>query len=136
MIYCLTGTRDGMSSAQQLGLKEILHGCYPENATLHHGGCRGADTEAHTTVACLATRIIRPGDWQRHAYWAKRGDYHELLEPRPYLDRNKDIVRACDMLIAAPRTLTEELRSGTWATIRYARKQGVAVIILDPGAKS
>lgn len=51
---------------------------------------------------------------------------------KPPLKRNYDIVDACDILLAAPRTLTEELRSGTWATIRYARKTGKKYLILAP----
>jgi hypothetical protein len=34
-------------------------------------------------------------------------------------------------LIATPESLTEELRSGTWATIRYARKIKKPCLILD-----
>lgn len=56
----------------------------------------------------------------------------ELREPAEYLDRNHAIVDECSVLIAAPRSLTEEQRSGTWATVRYARKMGRPVVILDP----
>lgn len=42
---------------------------------------------------------------------------------KPYLERNKDIANeGIDGLIAAPSGWVEELRSGTWATVRYARK--------------
>jgi hypothetical protein len=34
--------------------------------------------------------------------------------------------------LACPRGYTEELRSGTWATIRYARKTGVPYVIIFP----
>ncbi len=46
------------------------------------------------------------------------------------LDRNRDIVAAVSILIAAPETDIEEQRSGTWATVRYARKKGIPVVIV------
>mmetsp|Transcript_30358 Transcript_30358/g.39138 ORF Transcript_30358/g.39138 Transcript_30358/m.39138 type:complete len:93 (+) Transcript_30358:152-430(+) len=36
------------------------------------------------------------------------------------------------MLIAFPPTSIEIQRSGTWATIRYARKKNKAVMIINP----
>lgn len=54
-----------------------------------------------------------------------------VLEPKPYLVRNKDIVNASEGMLAAPRG-PEELRSGTWSTIRYARKCRKKVLIMWP----
>jgi predicted Rossmann fold nucleotide-binding protein DprA/Smf involved in DNA uptake len=48
------------------------------------------------------------------------------------LERNKDIVSESDFLIAAPDSKKERLRSGTWATVRHARKLGKRVMILEP----
>lgn len=42
-----------------------------------------------------------------------------------YLKRDDRIVENTDLLAAFPRTLDEERRSGTWATIRRGRKAGV-----------
>lgn len=39
-----------------------------------------------------------------------------------YLARDSAMVRECDVLLAFPGSKTEVLRSGTWATIRRARK--------------
>lgn len=44
-----------------------------------------------------------------------------------YMKRNDVLVAACDILLAFPRTKSEELRSGTWATVRRARKEGKPV---------
>ncbi len=42
-----------------------------------------------------------------------------------YMQRNDELVRIVDSLIGFPQTADEELRSGTWATIRRAwRKFG------------
>jgi predicted Rossmann fold nucleotide-binding protein DprA/Smf involved in DNA uptake len=48
------------------------------------------------------------------------------------LDRNHDIVGACDVLIAAPRQPKEIRRSGTWATVRYADQFGRVIALVVP----
>jgi len=42
----------------------------------------------------------------------------QIPAPKPYLTRNKDIVRDTEMLVAAPADETEVIRSGTWSTVR------------------
>jgi hypothetical protein len=102
-----------MSNSQHLELYQVLsQGVRP--GRFHHGAARGADTEAAYVADKLGYEII--------AYPAVRG--HEL-------ERNRMIVAACDLLIAAPLQDTEILRSGTWATVRYARKAGKQVILLQ-----
>ena len=44
----------------------------------------------------------------------------EALAPLPYLTRNKQIVDASEVLVACPQSAKEEMRSGTWSTVRYA----------------
>ena len=56
----------------------------------------------------------------------------DIRTPRPYLSRNKDIVRETDMLIATPAEAEEQRRSGTWSTIRFARKLGKPVFVIWP----
>ena len=41
-------------------------------------------------------------------------------------------MNASDFLIGMPKSEFEELRSGTWATIRYAKKIGIKVMIIFP----
>ena len=55
-----------------------------------------------------------------------------VAAPKGYLDRNHDIVDAADVLIAAPSGTTEKRRSGTWATVRYARKLGRTICVVLP----
>jgi hypothetical protein len=61
--------------------------------------------------------------------WKVAPQTHEL---KPYLARNKDIVRATEMLVAAPAQDIEQLRSGTWSTVRFARKMERAVWVILP----
>jgi hypothetical protein len=55
-----------------------------------------------------------------------------ILRPKAYLERDMDIVDGSSCLIATPKTVMEERRSGTWATIRYARRSGKPVTLLHP----
>ncbi len=54
-------------------------------------------------------------------------------QQRESLDRNLRLVAECDVLVAAPLTDAEVRRSGTWATVRYARRRGVPVVMLARG---
>lgn len=55
-----------------------------------------------------------------------------ILPVKAYLDRIKDIVDMSDILIATPESVKEVLRSGTWSTVRYAKRAGKEVIICNP----
>jgi hypothetical protein len=56
-----------------------------------------------------------------------------MMRPeRTYLERNKDIVRESASLIAAPLQAEEQQRSGTWSTVRFARKIGKPVFLILP----
>jgi hypothetical protein len=50
----------------------------------------------------------------------------------PFLKRNKNIVDYTDLLVACPNGFEEVIRSGTWATWRYAVKQEKLWIIIWP----
>lgn len=56
--------------------------------------------------------------------------FDEEREEKPPLIRNKDIVNESDILIAAPNSFKELLGSGTWATVRYARKNNKKIYII------
>jgi hypothetical protein len=117
-----------MSSTQKALLDAIVYNDRPTE--FHHGDCVGADAEAHdiATQRCVRVVIHPPTEDRLRAFCDVTNG--QVLKPRPYIDRNHDIVDSCDVLVAAPRTDTELVRSGTWATIRYARKQGKLVSIL------
>lgn len=114
-----TGTREGMSQHQkeQFALK-----IYDLNVTeFHHGDCIGADADAHDIVRAIFPHIkivIHPPDKTRTQAF-KDGDESRI--PAPYITRDRAIVRDTEYLIGAPLG-PEIMRSGTWTTIRYARK--------------
>lgn len=123
-----TGTQIGMSERQRIEFYRQMIRHMPDE--FHHGDCIGADTDAHNLVVpMLDTRIVIHPPTKSAKRSFLRAD--ETLPTKPYIERNHDIVDAVDLLIAAPKNeRVEELRSGTWATIRYARKTGKPVIIL------
>src|SRR5262245_55419877 len=51
---------------------------------------------------------------------------------RPGALAHRQIVDETEALIATPRGFKEELRSGTWACVRYARKAGRTLHIVWP----
>lgn len=127
-----TGTRQGMTVAQFKSLQGFLEALtrrYGEG-WLHHGDCVGADAQAHD-IACGLS-------WNTVAHPPVRDTYRafktatESRPPQDYLVRNQDIVREVEILLAAPQTSKEEVRSGTWATIRRARRAEKTCFIFYP----
>ena len=128
-----TGNRLGLTSNQTITMK-LLARNFP-NTTWRHGDCIGADAEFHDIVSEHAKNpyiIIHPPIISQARAFKTGYKIHKIMQPKPYLTRNQDIVNASSLLIAAPKHLIEETRSGTWSTIRYAKKKHVPVIILDP----
>ena len=101
----------------------------PGASIFHHGDCVGMDEIAHgLAVGTLYSIDIHPPEDS-----SQRAFCHTSMPARrakPYLKRNRDIVDASDILVAVPADpRKEELRSGTWSTVRYARKRGVPVVL-------
>ena len=128
-----TGTREGMTQKQKEMLHaELLRPTFAD-AFFHHGDCIGADAEAHDIAERLELRInIHPSDRIAGRALKKPNKGGNLWPPKPPLERNAIIVAAADVLIACPKQMQEVLRSGTWATVRYARKKGIEVTIIYP----
>lgn len=124
-----TGTRQGMTGQQLAAFKSIVIDIDP--VYFHHGMCIGADTQAHDAVWLLtdAKIIGHPPIVERYKTTRK---CTIIRVPRRYMQRNQDIVDECEMLIATPKEDTEQLRSGTWGTVRRARKKGIAIVIINP----
>lgn len=123
-----TATQEGMSGAQKITLRETLLKLTPDE--LHHGDCVGGDEECDKIARSLGVAVVihPPTNSSKRAFCAQPGDV--VWEPAPYLERNGDIVESSTVLIAAPRRDVEELRSGTWSTVRKARRSGRRVFVL------
>lgn len=121
-----TGTRHGMTPAQ----RECLAHWLPRYAGFHHGDCFGADEQAHQLAHRLGVPIVvhPPLTDRLRAFCRPAAVVHER---KPYKERNHAIVDATSELLAAPDG-PERLQSGTWATVRYARRRGKPVAIVYP----
>jgi hypothetical protein len=130
-----TGTQTGVTSAQLDSLAvqlRVLNALETINQ-FHHGDCVGADETAHHLAQSLSWDIVihPPLNASKRAFC--KGAV-ATWQRKPYLDRNHDIVDCCDILIACPSG-TEHRRSGTWSTVRYARKERKPIVIVWPNGK-
>ena len=132
-----TGTRKGMTLAQKRVVAEICDDLAYD--TLHHGDCVGADEEAHHLASQASMERIEiwpPKEHDRRAYcWYQDQIKRPTIivhEPDDFGARNRSIVDNTDGLVATPKGYQEELRSGTWGTIRYAMKIKRPVIVIWP----
>lgn len=131
MIIGFTGTQTGITTQQLRTLQYEVANRALETTEWHHGDCTGGDESFHELVVGSSKVVIHPPlDDSKRAFCD--GLNVEIREPKEYLERDDDIAREVDVLIACPKGFKEELRSGTWATVRYARKYHKDVIIIYP----
>lgn len=149
MKISFTGTQSGMTPWQQdeLGKRLLELNC----SELVNGGCIGADEGSILIALQVGVRIfhlypsylkhkqgevVKVGDSGGQYVTRTLKVFGEVSikiekEMAP-LVRNQIIVDSSDVLIAAPKEHKHTLRSGTWATIRYAWKRKKKVIIIPP----
>ena len=123
-----TGTRNGMTNKQKESLLTLLQSI--EGDTFVHGGCVGADEQAHQMASDLGCKThVWPSNLDGLVAELECSVREDPMDP---LERNKEIVEMGDVLLACPNSRRAVLRSGTWSTIRYAKKVGVPVLIVFP----
>lgn len=129
-----TGTRERLQTPQIQALFYLMERQFPFE--LHHGDCVGADSEANAIFTSLrlgtkAKMVHHPtfGSLRAHCVTEPQD---EVREPKAALIRNQDIVDETDCLIACPRGFEEEQRSGTWSTVRRARRANKSITYVWP----
>lgn len=126
-----SGTRNGLSAAAYSTLCWFLD-AIKTPADFRHGDCIGADSTAHYCAQRRGFRILihPPEDTKLRAYCK---DAFSVLPAKPYLERNREIAVMSDRLFAAvPGAEEEHPHSGTWATVRYAKKAELPVTLIFP----
>jgi len=157
-IQGFTGTRKGMTPVQRQAALDYLKADWPDQ--IMHGGAEGADEEIDELVAPIYWNrgtgeqrflsaifevgkpiVVLPTDATRQAMWSGHSTplgppkafsaIREVWGPSEPLARNRIIARRCTRLLACPPS-EERLRSGTWATLRYARQASKPITIVFP----
>jgi hypothetical protein len=130
-----TGTQAGCTEPQLASLCALLIDL--DARILHHGDCIGADAQAHDLARILGMRVeLHPPDDGRKRAWCAMHEDEWVYPARYYLDRNADIVNSARILLACPSEETgESLRSGTWATVRAARRRGKHIAVIRPSGR-
>jgi len=138
-IVGVTGTVKGATTRQFMVLREITESfCFSE---FHHGDAIGVDAQSHAIALRLKNAraasaaplriVIHPPIRDAKRAFCEGAD--EVREMKEYLDRDQDIASEVSVLLAVPETAEEQIRSGTWSTVRYARKRaGVLIIRINP----
>ena len=127
-----------MTSRQKFEVRRLLVQYKNEGATIFaHGLCIGSDEQAARIAKDLGYYIVaHPGFSPRNPegrmYRSNFTGNDEVREEKPFIARDHDIVDETDHMIATPISEIEEIRSGTWTTVRYARKKNKPIEIVYP----
>jgi hypothetical protein len=128
----LTGTRTGMSLEQRTSVRSLVSSMLATYGTViaHHGDCIGADADFHAICRELGVTIHGhpPANPQARAFCTFDVEH----DPAQYMDRNYAMVQLADRIIATPSEPAEKTRSGTWATVRMARRAKKKIAIVEP----
>lgn len=148
MIIGFTGTQKGMTSFQKEELAKFLK--LKECSEFTHGDCIGSDEQANNVALELEINVFTlfppTGTIKRAFCFNKERDlfnddckWREIngvkvrwFPKDDYLKRSKKIVEHCQIMVATPKEFEHTLRSGTWATIRYAWKIRKDIVIIPP----
>ena len=125
----VTGTREGANAYQLAELRTVLTEL--KGTEFHHGDCKGVDVEAAAIAKELGYKIVchPPKSSEQQGFFG--GD--EVREPLGYLQRDRNIVDATDVLLVVPLQNEWQPKGGTWYTHDYAVKKGKPVSIIYPG---
>lgn len=124
----VTGTREGANAYQLAELRTVLTEL--KGTEFHHGDCKGVDVEAAAIAKELGYRVVchPPKSSEQQGFFG--GD--EMREPLGYLQRDRNIVDATDVLLVVPLQNEWQPKGGTWYTASYAKKSKKPYIIFYP----
>ena len=120
------GPQIGMTAAQLQAVTMAVCEMRPNEA--HHGDCIGGDQQFDAICRGRFKRVAHPPINPEKRAWC---DAEVIMPAKPYLERNTDVAQV-DTLIATPRGYQEYTRSGTWSTVRRARKAGARIMLVLP----
>lgn len=130
----VSGTQKGITLYQNVRVMEFLEEW--DWTELHHGNCVGADEE----IAMIAMCVRMPNEENKeeivahptiHKQQSKRHYFDRSMPNFPPLVRNHNIVDVTQRMIICPGGI-HTLRSGTWATFRYAVRKHKIIHLIPP----
>lgn len=134
--FGFTGTSELVKEEQAITLTKVIKKIKSKANVEHHNGqCINSDELCFDLVQKYIphAKIVMHPPINTSKMFKIRIPYNvESRKPLDYLKRNMQIVAESDFLVATPKSVKEELRSGTWATIRYARIAQMPIIIIFP----
>lgn len=142
----ITGPRGGLSPAQRSFAMELMAKVVIDPThqfTFHHGDCIGVDQQIHQLLLSWSITSIETHPPTKTRFRAFCGVYDDTTLvhlPAPYLERDRNIVKASNVVIGFPNCSQEEApRSGTWYTVQHAMVQyamahnaGKVVLVVMP----
>ncbi|GJF04999.1 hypothetical protein [Pseudonocardia sp. D17] len=131
----VTATRYGLSAQQREHAHLMLRGLQLIHGAdeLHHGDCVGGDAEVADIARRLGYVLVAHPPTAEGLRAFVPSD--RTMPPALYLDRNRNIVDAVWFLLGYPDSRLERQRSGTWSTIRYARRtRRLRMVVAPDGA--
>ena len=151
--YGFSGARDLTEAGERVvvGVLDAVLAGAPERAEYTTGACVGVDAFVGAWLWRHAPRarhrVVVPADRSRVEHWWRRRAITEAVGPygveveemgagTTYKDRNQRIVECSDVLIAFPAHGEDDARSrrsGTWQTVRMARRAGLEVRVFVLG---
>jgi hypothetical protein len=143
MNVSITATSAGLTEQQRMQFVDLCFALDEPIDELHHGDCIGGDDELDDLAArqgLCRMIVMHPASGsaahkRAHANLRNWPYPRELRDPAPPIERDHIMVDSTELTIALPRSMQEERRSGTWATIRYAKRTGAHLAIIYPDGK-
>lgn len=128
-----TATRRGLTSHQIANIYRWLLSDHKRISRLHHGCCVGGDASFNDMAREIGIWTV--GHPPEDTKYMSDCFVDEMLEPKPYLERDMNIVVAAKTLLVAPYQdyqPSSNRGSGTWTTYSYAEARKLRVVIFWP----
>lgn len=124
--YSVTGTTECRTDEHWDIIDNAIK-CLTHVHTFNTGGALGVDSVAARLAAKRHPQAFHVLYYPETLFWNKpllqeSFWWHTWAVAGSYMDRNDVLVLNCNILLAFPQTAAEVQRSGTWATVRRARK--------------
>ena len=134
----MTGTRtiSGLTQKQLVNFRQLIIEYRDKGYThLNHGDCVGADAIAHSIAIGLELQVVIYPPNKVECRANCKGGNVTIHPEASYRNRNQAIVNNGHVLMVLPKHNYEQRRSGTWMTVRMARKLNLPIIICYPDGR-